>query len=238
MLKIINDIEVKEKEIFGFVGLVDSGRTTILKKIFSSNKNKINYVDRLPWYTFLKVKTILGKNKYHEYIKMLDLDIYKKLSDLNYNETRKLLFLLSVFTDKEIIILDEPLLLVENSTKKVMLDIISKLDKTILISFDNIKEAKLICDRYAIIKNYKIVEVKENKNSNDSLAINIKAKDVDKASLPLKNMKINYFSHNEMEFMYKGDINELIKKLANIKVDYIEIKPLSLEDLYKYYYKD
>ena len=238
MLKIFDDIEIKDKEIFGFVGLVDSGRTTILNKIYNMYPDKIKYVNKLPWYTFIKVKTLLGKNAKQNYVKELDLDVNKRIYDLSYNDTRKLLFLLSIFTDKEIIILDEPLLLVENGTKKVMLEIIKKLNKTILVSFDNIREAKLICSRYAIVKNYKIVEVKENKKSNDYLAINIKAKDIDKATLPLKNMKINYFSHDEIDFIYKGDINELVKHLVNIKIDALEIRPAELEDLYKYYYKD
>ena len=238
MLEIMDNIKIKDGEIFGFVGLVDSGRTTMLKNIYNASPSRISYVDRLPWLSFLKVKTVLKKNYNHEYVQELNLDVNKRIYDLNYNETRKLLFLMAIYTSKEIIILDEPLLLVENSTKEVMLKIIKKLKKTILISFDTIKEAKLVCDRFAIIKNFQIVEVRENKKNTDYLAINIKAKDIDKASLPLKNMKINYFSHDEMEFIYKGDINELLKCLVTLKIEFIEIKVSELEELYKYYYKD
>ena len=238
MLEIDDNIKIKSGEIFGFVGLVDSGRTTMLRKIYERNSSKISYVDKLPWFQLFKVKTVLKKNYNYEYVKRLDLNVNKRINDLNYNETRKLLFLMSVFTNKEIIILDEPLLLVEDGTKKVMMEIIKELKKTILISFDKIKEAKMICNRYAIIKNFKIVEVKEVNENKDYLAISIKAKNIDKASLPLKNMKISYFSHDEIEFIYKGNINDLLKYLVDIKIDLLEIKTSELEDLYKYYYKD
>ena len=238
MLEINDEIKVESGEIFGFVGLVDSGRTTMLRRIYEKNSSKINYVDELPWCHLFKVKTVLKKNYNHKYVKKLDLDINKRIRDLNYNETRKLLFLMSIFTKKDIIILDEPLLLVESDTKKVMMEIIKELAKTILISFDKIREAKLICNRYIIIKNYKIVELKNVKESKDLLAITIKAKNIDKASLPLKNMKINYFSHDEIEFIYKGNINDLLKCLVDIKIESLEIKTSELEDLYKYYYKD
>ena len=236
MIKIIDDIEIKDKEIFGFVGLADSDRTTILRKIYRMYPDKIRYVDELPW-NFLKVKTVLCKNKNHEYVKKIGLNINKRISDLNYNETRKLLFLLSIFTNKEIIILDEPMLLVEHDTKKVMLEIIASLNKTILISFDNIAESKIICDRYAIVKEFKIVEICKNNKDIGLLSCKVKAKNIDKASLPLKNMKIDYFSHNEIEFVYNGDINDLIKCLSNIKIDFLEIKESGLEEIYKYYLK-
>ena len=51
-------------------------------------------------------------------------------------------------------------------------------------------------------------------------------------------MKISYFSHDEIEFIYKGNINDLLKYLVDIKIDLLEIKTSELEDLYKYYYKD
>ena len=234
MLRISDGIEIKENEVFGFVGLVDSGRTTMLRNIYKKNRGKISYVDKEPELNFLKVKTFLSKNKNHEFVKRLDLDINKRVSELNYNETRKLLFLLSIFTNKNIIILDEPLLLVERNTKKTMLEIISEIDKTFLISFDNLEEARIICDRYAIVKDYKIIEVKENKKEINSLNVLIEAKDIDKAILPVKNMKIAYFSHDEIDFIYKGDINELLKYLVDIEIDCLEIRSADLEDLYKY----
>ena len=237
MLKIFDDIEIKNNEIFGFVGLVDSGRTTLLRKIYKNNSRIIRYVDRLPELNFFKVKTFLGKNRNHDYVKKLDLNINKRISELNYNETRKFLFLLSIFTNKNIIILDEPLLLVETGTKKKMLEIIKEIKKTFLISFDNLAEAKFICNRYAIIKEYKIIEIKENKKEPNIYSIYIKASDISKASLPLKNMKIGYFSKDEIEFAYKGNINELIDNLSEIKIDFIEIKEADLESLYKYYLK-
>ena len=106
MLKIFNNVEIKDGETFGFVGLVDSGRTTILRKIYKNNKRIIRYIDKLPELNFLKVKTYLGKNRNHEYVKKLDLDINKRIYDLNYNDTRKFMFLRSIFTNKNIIILD------------------------------------------------------------------------------------------------------------------------------------
>ena len=234
MIKVNDKIEIKEGEIFGFVGLVDSGRTTILKQIYRNYSSIINYVDDLPWFQFLKVKTFLRGNSKHEYVKKLDLDINKRIKDLNYTETRKFLFLRAIFTDKKVIILDEPLLLIEKSVKKVMLEIIKKLNKTIIITFDNIYEANFICNRYAIVKNHKIIEVKNNDMLSKYLYVKIKAKNIDKASLPLKNMKINFFNHNEIEFLYDGDINDLIKCLVKIEINYLEIKEATLEELSKY----
>ncbi len=237
MLKIFDNVEIKDGEVFGLVGLVDSGRTTMLKNIYKKNKSSIRYVDELPELNFLKVKTYLCKKRDHEYVKKLDLNINKRICDLNYNETRKFLFLLSVFTDKPVIILDEPLLLVEDSTKQAMLQIISKMDKTFLISFDNLAEAKLICDQYAIIKDYKVIDVQKNKKDQNMHHVIITGDDVNKGLLPLKDMKVGKFNSKEVEFIYKGDINELLKYLVDIKIKTLEIRSVDLEDLYKYYIK-
>ena len=237
MLKILNDIELKDGEIFGLVGLVDSGRTTMMQKIYKDNPKNVSYVYKLPKFNF-KVKTVLKKNFDHEYVKRLSLDISKRIYQLNYTETRKLLFLLSIFTSKEIIILDDPLLLIDTETKKLMMGIIKELGKIIIISLDNTKEAEIVCDRFAIIKEYKVMEVVKSDDKFVFYVATILADDIDKKTLPLKDMKVKVFNHDSIEFIYKGNINDLLKYLVDIDIKSLQIRESNLEELYKYCFND
>lgn len=237
MLKILKNIELTNGEIFGLVGLVDSGRTTMIQNIYRDNPRMVSYVYKMPKFNF-KVKTVLKKNFDHKYVRKLNLNIEKRISQLNYTETRKLLFLLSIFTKKEVIILDDPLLLIDQDTKKEMIGIIKELGKTVIISLDNTTEAEVVCNRFAIIKEYRVVEVTSNDDDFKFTVVTIEAKDIDKKKLPLKEMKIKNFNHDMMEFIYKGDINNLLKYLVDIEIKSLQIRESNLEELYKYYFND
>ena len=52
----------------------------------------------------------------------------------------------------------------------------------------------------------------------DFLVVTIYAKNIKKARLPLKNMQVREFSNDKIEFIYTGDVNELISYLRILKV--------------------
>ncbi len=220
------------KEIFGLICLIDS-ENDMLKQIASSNKIA-NYVENLPKINF-KVKTLLRKNSNHKYVDELNLNINKRIKELNIIEKKKLLFLVSIFTQKEVIILDEPLLLLNKKDKSNMINIIRNLNKCVIVKLNNIRDAKLLCDRAVLVKNNKYFDFDLKSNYK---WIKIKAENINKVKLPLKNMKIDSFDQNQVEFIYNGEINELFNSVKDIKILDIEIRECELEEIIKIYLKN
>jgi ABC-2 type transport system ATP-binding protein len=95
---------------------------------------------------------------------------------------------------------------------------------TILFSSHVLSEVQKYCDRVAIIKEGRLLKT----TSVDSLTTS-----------SYKNISIITDSGEHQDYMFEGDLNDLIKNLYNIKIKDIKIEEPSLEEIFlKYYEKE
>ena len=107
--------------------------------------------------------------------------------------------------------------------------------KIIIITHDlTIKE---IVDYIIIIQNDQTIEylAKETLNKSKFLIVDLVIENVKKITFPLKNMQIRNFTNDEVNFIYKGSIEELTKALASLDIKKILITEPTIEDLLLYY---
>ena len=110
---------------------------------------------------------------------------------------------------------------------------------TIFYSTHILSEVSKICDKVGIIKEGKLIEIKniEELTMKDLLLVAIISKDKDKIKKDL-NLKIIYEDDNSIKFSNNLDCDELIKTLAKYKIDKILIEEQKLEDIFLHYYKE
>ena len=92
---------------------------------------------------------------------------------------------------------------------------------TCFLSTHVLSEVSRYCDRAAIMREGRLIKVDMVDNLTESTA---------------KSVKVTADGMHE-EYMYNGDINELVKKLSERKLQNLYIEEPSLEDMFMHFYE-
>ncbi len=253
----VDDIsfELNKGEIVGFVGENGAGKSTTIRCITNmlfptigsinvlgvdsvSNAKEINaktvYLPgEVEFYKGVSAKELFKLSSYFEpgsfdeAIKLSEyfgLDINKKVSSLSLGNRKKVSIVLTLMRESELIIMDEPTSgldpLIQNKFFSLLLERVKK-GVTVFLSSHNLAEVQKYCDRVLIIKEGKIID------------------NISMEGLQLENKQICKYvtkSGEEKIFAIEEDINSLIAKLSNMKLESLEIRSKSVEeDLLNYY---
>lgn len=225
------------------------------KKESQAIKDLIGYVpSEVNYYKNMKVKEILDyslsfkKNKDREKLDKLcdifEVNLNKKVSDLSLGNKKKIAIIQALIGEPELLILDEPTNGLDPLMQKKLFEVLVEENKkgtTIFFSSHNLNEVQKFCDRVAIIKDGKIIDVKEINKENDLTASKVIIKTDDNLENILKELNITDYKkeENETTFIYESDINLLIKSLQNIRLYDLKITKPSFEDTFiKYHEKE
>ncbi len=259
-------LTINKGEIYGFIGPNGAGKSTTIRSILdfikiengkvliggkgNTDKNtkllvgylpgEINLYDDLTVVEMFKYNNKFYEKDYmnnaFELSKYLELDINKKIDDLSLGNLKKVGIVLALMHEPKLLILDEPTSGLDPLMQKKFYDLLiseKKKGTTIFFSSHVLSEVKLICDRVGIVKDNKLVKelsVKELENTN-SYNIEIHSKFLEDIARDL-NVEI---SNNN--FIYDGDINNLIKVLNNYKIDSLYIKEENIENVFMKFYE-
>lgn len=180
--------------------------------------------------------------KIKEISAIMDLDLNKKIDELSYGNKKKVGIVQALLHEPKLIILDEPTGGLDPLMQQKFFDLLKQENKrgaTIFFSSHVLSEVQRLCDRVAIIKEGKIIKVEKMSDINDSNYKRFKIDVKDK-------IEDNYFqtdgvndlkvTENIHSFMYKGDVNDILKKVTSIKLNNIWIDELDLEEIFLHYY--
>lgn len=177
-----------------------------------------------------KLCTKIGKvpfEKIEELCKFLELDMSKKVSELSLGNRKKVSIIQAVLKDTELLILDEPTSGLDPLMQERFFELLLERQKqggTIFLSSHNLTEIEKYCDRVLIIKDGRIIDEIDMKNSEIR-----------------KGQVVSYetTSGEVVEYEFSGNPNELIQQLASVDLAHIEIRKKSVEDEFiKYYQED
>lgn len=174
--------------------------------------------------------------------KKLEVPMEKKISDLSYGNLKKVDIVLTLMHKPKFLILDEP----TSGLDPLITDVFFKLlneekenGATILFSTHILSEVKRICDRVGFIKNghlMKIIDI-DNLLNNSYHSVTIISPEFKKLKLPIKDMIIKKQTDNSINFIYKGNINDLVKIISQINLENLIIEEPKIEDVFMGYYK-
>lgn len=217
-------------------------------------KNDIGYLpSEIFYYDNMKVIDLLRYSasfykkdctkRMNELAAIMELDLHKKIDDLSLGNKKKVGIVQGLLHDPKLIILDEPTSGLDPLMQKKFFDLLKEENKkgaTILFSSHILSEVQKLCDRVAIIKEGKLVQVEKIST--------LKEKNYKKIRIETKtNIDQNYFSmtgvsqlemkENVVSFMYNGNINLIVQKMADIEISNLWVEELTLEEIFLHFYE-
>lgn len=172
----------------------------------------------------------------------LSLDLNKKIEDMSLGNKKKVGIVQGLLHAPRLIILDEPTSGLDPLMQRTFFDLIQRENErgaTVLFSSHILGEVQRICDRVAIIKEGRIVDLR----SIDDLRKNSYKKVSFTAEQPVADFSLAGAAQIAQEgmatsFLYSGEINALLKKLADLPLVNADISEPELEEIFLHYYED
>ena len=143
----------------------------------------------------------------------------------------------------EFLILDEPSNGLDPLIQKKLFKLLIELKDngiTILLSSHNLMEIKKYCERCAIIKDGKLIEIStvENLNKTNYKTVKISADEMDLENIDkINGIEIKDKESGHRVYLYKNDINELITAFSKINIKNLTLENPDLEDIFLHYYE-
>ncbi len=172
----------------------------------------------------------------------LSLDLNKKIEDMSLGNKKKVGIVQGLLHSPKLIILDEPTSGLDPLMQRTFFDLIQRENErgaSVLFSSHILGEVQRICDRVAIIKEGRIVDLRSieemRKNSYKKVSLT--------SQTPLTGFELPGAAKLTQEgaqtsFLYSGDVNALLAKLASLPLVDANVSEPELEEIFLHYYED
>jgi len=208
--------------------------------------SEVFYYDGMRVRDLLKYSASFYKKDCTERIEYLasrmDLDLHKKIDELSFGNKKKVGIVQGLLHAPALIILDEPTSGLDPLMQQTFFELIEEENKrgaTILMSSHVLSEVQRLCSRVAIIKEGKIIQLEKISTLQESgfKRIHVETKEPAPGDL----FRINGVTDLSVKdtsqaFIYNGDLNIIIEKLAGLTVTNLLISEPDLEEVFLHYY--
>ena len=250
------DLKVEEGDFFGFIGPNGAGKSTTIRTllglisptsgsakvlgldIVSDSKKILSNVGYLPseinFYNGMKVKDVIRYSadlrnvscgdKAKALSERLGLDMNRKVNELSLGNRKKVGIVCAVQHSPSLLILDEPTSGLDPLMQREFFNILNEENKrgaTIFFSSHILSEVQNNCRSAAFIKDGKII-------------ISDKVEKLEETGA--KKVTVKTESGTE-EFIFKGDIKDLLSSITSKSPTDVTITEPSLEDIFMNYYE-
>lgn len=249
-------LTVKEGDIFGFLGPNGAGKSTTIRSMLGmlhyqegdirilqmdavkQQKEILRQVGYMPseamFYPSMKVKEVIQfaararamdcAREAEKICSLLEVDGEKRIEELSLGNRKKVSIVCAMQHKPRLLILDEPTSGLDPLMQEAFFSLIMEYNKegtTCFLSSHVLSEVKSYCNNVAIIKEGAIIKADTVSNLSKS------------------NMRRVFVRADgqEKEFVYTGDMGELIHKLDGMRIEDVLIKEPSLEELFMHYYE-
>lgn len=248
----------KSTTIRTLLGLIypTSGSATIFGKSCISNPevrkelgylpSEVFYYDNMKVIDLLKYSASFYKKdctkRINELAEIMDLDLNKKIDDLSFGNKKKVGIVQGLLHEPKLIILDEPTSGLDPLMQQRFFELIGDENKrgaTIFFSSHILSEVQKMCSRVAFIKEGKIIKLEKmstlQENSYKRISIESKS-DISRDALNIKGVSDLEFKEKSAKFIFKGNINSIMKIISQIDLRNISIDEPDLEEIFLHYY--
>jgi len=264
------NLEVEEKDFFGFIGPNAAGKSTTIRtllgliaptsgsarvlglEIWKDRKKILERVGYLPsdnaFYSGMKVGEVLklsaGLRRKNcdaaaaELCDRLQLDREKKVEDLSFGNRKKVGIVCALQHDPELLILDEPTGGLDPLMQHEFFEILQERNRkgtTVFLSSHVLSEIQRYCTRAAVIREGSIIACGSVEELVKSSARRVVLRGpVRREQVP----EARDWSELEdtVSFLYSGDINQLIRTLAQMELQELTITEPDLEEIVLHFY--
>jgi len=208
-----------------------------------------NLYDRMKVHEFLKYSADFYKvynsgQKIQELAEIFDLDLSRKIPELSMGNKKKVAIVQALVHQPALLILDEPTTGLDPLIQARFFNLLREQNNkgtTIFFSSHNLAEVQTFCKTVAIIREGKIINVEEIAALRKKQLKRVKivfSDEIKNPDLTLDGVKmIKKETGKEMEFLFSGNINELVHRLSVYQLDNLSIEEPSLDEIFLHYYK-
>mgnify|MGYP001276654112 CR=1 FL=1 len=177
-----------------------------------------------------------------ELVKILQIDLSANPRKMSKGMKQKTAVIAALMNDSEILLLDEPTTGLDPLMRKHFLDILKRekaKGKTIFISSNIFQELEALCDRVALIKDGRIIDIAVMEEIRNPKRREYKIEFLDAEDFTaFKNLPYDFvrIKDEQKQVVLKIDVQDtgmLIRDLANYKIKFISENKYSLEKYFK-----
>lgn len=220
---------------------------TELKKEIGYLPSEVFYYDKMKVIDLLRYSASFYKKdcskRMKELAEVMDLDLNKKIDDLSFGNKKKVGIVQGLLHEPKLIILDEPTGGLDPLMQQRFFELLQDENKkgaTILFSSHILGEVQRLCNRVAIIKEGKIIQLEKISDLQENTYKKIKVQTT-------SNLDQNFFNiggvsnlevkQNIISFLFRGNINAIMKKIAEIDLANVWIEEPDLEEIFLHFYE-
>lgn len=202
--------------------------------------DNMRVIDLLKYSASFYKKDCTGRIK--ELAEMLDLDLSRKIDDLSLGNKKKVGIVQGLLHEPKLIILDEPTSGLDPLMQQTFFDLLREENKkgvTIFFSSHILSEVQKLCSRVAIIKEGRIIKLDKMSALTEDNYKKVKLvvkDDTGKEFFDIPGVSNLCQEDNEISFLYRGNPNDMIRKISQVNVSNILIEEPSLEEIFMHYY--
>lgn len=208
--------------------------------------SEVFYYDNMRVIDLLKYSASFYKKdctkRINDLAEVMDLDLKKKINDLSFGNKKKVGIVQGLIHEPKLIILDEPTSGLDPLMQQRFFELLGEENKkgaTIFFSSHILSEVQKMCSRVAFIKEGKIIKLEKmstlQENSYKKISIEAKSP-ISKDIFNIRGISDFKSKGNTVNFMFKGDINSITKKIAELELRNISIDEPDLEEIFMHYY--
>lgn len=247
---------VERGDIFGFLGPNGAGKSTTIrsmlgllqfqkgkiricgKEVKSDGKEIRKVVGYMPseamFYPSMRVREVIRfaakvrkrdcSEEADRLCRLLEVDLEKRIEELSLGNRKKVSIVCAMQHKPELLILDEPTSGLDPLMQEVFFELLLEYRNqgtTCFLSSHVLSEVKRYCRNAAIIKNGRLIR-------NDSVE-NLTRSEMRRVKIRL--------AEREEQFVFQGNIKELIHRLDGMEIQDVRIEEPSLDEIFMHYYE-
>lgn len=169
----------------------------------------------------------------------LGIDVNKKVDDLSLGNRKKVGIVCAIQHEPELLILDEPTSGLDPLMQREFFEILTEQNKkgaTIFFSSHILSEVQSHCNTAAFIRDGRIIVSDSVEKLEETGAKKVEVVGAFESG-DLKGISDLKHDGNSTSFLFKGDISELLKTLADCRLRNVNITEPTLEEIFMNYYE-
>ena len=178
----------------------------------------------------------------NELVQLMELELNRRIEDLSYGNRKKVGIVQGLLHSPKLLFLDEPTSGLDPLMQHKFFELVRKENArgvTVFFSSHILGEVQRLCNRVAIIKEGKIVEISDiatlQKNNYKKVQVAAAGLETKQFDMPgVTNIEDN---NGAVRFLFKGDINTLTHKIAGMQLTDVTIEEPTLEEIFMHYYE-
>lgn len=221
-------------------------QTTKIKERMGYVPSEVRYYDNMKVQDLINYAKSFHTNVDNDYVKELcktfDIELEKNINQLSLGNKKKVAIVQALIHKPQVLILDEPTNGLDPLIQQKLFATLLRLKEegtTTFLSSHNLTEVEEFCDRVAIIKEGKIIDVKNiSEFSNKKIKrITLKLSQDIKEEIKAVGGEIIESTENSLVFNYNSDINKLLTVIGKYNLEDLIVEEKKLSEVFMSYYE-